>query len=161
MRRLPLAACVVAFGLASSLLSSPATAQTDGFPTISSRNYTGGSAKLTVTGSTTFTAEIDLNAPASISADGSTWLQFGASGAAEPNLLITYGETKEVGIIVGKGKFAATGVITPGEKSECSGKVSVTAALITGDYACKGVTSKEASGGMGKVDIQVSFTAKS
>jgi hypothetical protein len=62
---------------------------------------------------------------------------------------------------VGEGKFIATGGIMPGEKSLCSGKVKVTGDLISGDYACTGVTSGEGGGRMGKVDIKVSFTAKS
>jgi hypothetical protein len=161
MRRIPLASSVVAFGLAS-FLAVGAAAQTDGFPTISARQFTAGSAKVTVSGSTSITAkEIPINAIASISDGESTWLQFGASGAAEPNALVTYGDTREIGIIIGQGKFSVTGGITPGEESECSGKVSVTATLISGDYACTGLISKEAVGGMGKVDVKISFTAKS
>jgi hypothetical protein len=161
MRRLAPFAQVVTLGLVLCLLVPSAAAQTDGFPTISGREFTGGSAKVTVTGSTTITQEIPINTVASFSDGESTWLQFGASGAAEPNALITYGQTKEIGIIIGKGKFAVTGGIMPGEKSECSGKASVTATLISGDYVCTGLVSKEAAGGMGKVDVKVSFTAKS
>jgi hypothetical protein len=161
MRRIPLVARLIALALACSLLAFPATAQTNGFPTISARTYTGGSAKVTVMGSTTITADIPINTQASISDEGSTWLQFGTSGSADPNALITYGETKETGITIGQGKFIVTGGILYGEEPQCSGKVSVTATLITGDYACKGVVSKQASGGMGKVDIKISFTAKS
>jgi hypothetical protein len=162
MRRIPLLATVIALALTSTtLLASAAAAQTDGFPTISARTYTGGSAKVTVTGSTKITSEIPINTQASISDGESTWLQFGASGSADPNALITYGETKETGITIGEGKFIVTGGILNGEKPECSGKVSVTATLISGDYACTGLVSKQPSGGMGKVDIKVTFTAKS
>jgi hypothetical protein len=162
MRRIPLLAGIVGFGFASCLLLPPAAAQTTGgFPTISARQFTGGSAKVTVTGSTRITQEIPLNTIASISDGESTWLQFGASGSAEPNALVTYGQTKEIGIIVGQGKFNVTGGLMPGETSECSGKATVTATLISGDYVCAGLVSKEAAGGMGKVDVKVSFTAKS
>jgi len=165
MRRIQLPAGIAAFGLISFLLgspfASPAAAQTGGFPTISARQFTTGSAKVTVSGSTQITQEIALNNIASISDGESTWLQFGASGAAEPNALVTYGQTKEIGIIVGQGKFSVTGVITPGEKSECSGTATVTPALVSGDYACSGLVSKGAAGGMGKVDVKISFTAKS
>ena len=161
MRRIPLLAGLAAFGIASCLLASPVAAQTDGFPTITERTFTGGSAKVTVTGSTQITKEIEINTIASISDGESTWLQFGASGSAEPNALITYGQTKEIGIIIGQGKFAVTGGIMPGEKSECSGTATVTPTLISGDYVCTGLVSKEAAGGMGKVDVKVSFTAKS
>lgn len=157
MRHIPLLARVVAFGL----LTSPAAAQVSGFPTISGRTYTGGSAKLTVTGSTKITQEIPLNTVASFSDGESTWLQYGASGSADPNALITYSETKEIGITIGEGKFIATGGIMNDEKPRCSGNVSVTATLISGQYKCSGITSKQASGGMGEVNIEVTFTAKS
>ncbi|MEO7474226.1 MAG: hypothetical protein ABIY46_02735, partial [Gemmatimonadales bacterium] len=78
-------------------LPAPAPAQTSGFPSISERQFTGGSAKVTVTGSTTIAQEIPLNTQASYGDGEMTWLQFGASGSAEPNALITYGETKEIG----------------------------------------------------------------
>ncbi|MGH7511423.1 MAG: hypothetical protein ACREOQ_00730 [Gemmatimonadales bacterium] len=161
MRRLPLLPLVVAIGLVASLVAAPAAAQADTFPTISGRTYSGGSAKLTVTGAAKISSEIPINTQASFGDGTSTWLQFGASGSAEPNVLVTYGETKETGIIVGQGKFTATGGIMPGEKSECSGKATVTANLVTGEYACTGLTSMNADGSMGTVNIKVSFTAKS
>jgi hypothetical protein len=136
-------------------------AQTSGFPTISQRQYTGGSARLTVTGAAAIDQDVAINTVASISDGESTWLQFGSSGAAEPNVLITYGETKEIGIIVGQGKLSATGGITPGEKSQCAGTVKVTASEVAGEYTCKGVTSYVPGKGMGTVDIKVNFTAKS
>jgi len=142
-------------------LAAPAAGQTSGVPTISQRQYTGGSAKVKVTGSAKIDAEIPLNTQASYSDGEVTWLQFGASGSAEPDALITYGDTKEIGISVGKGKLIATGGIMPGEKSQCSGKVQVTGSLVSGEYSCTGVTSHDPGGGMGKVDIKVSFTAKS
>jgi hypothetical protein len=37
----------------------------------------------------------------------------------------------------------------------------VTPTLVSGSYACTGLTSKQASGGMGTVDINVTFTAQS
>ncbi len=161
MHRLPLLPPAVAIALVASLLAAPAAAQADTFPTISQRQYTGGSAKVTVTGSTRISQEVPINTQASFGDGESTWLQFGVSGAADPNVLITYGETKETGIIVGQGKFIATGVITPGEKNQCSGKATVTANLITGEYACRGVTSKNPDGSLGTIEIKVSFTAKS
>jgi hypothetical protein len=157
MRRIPLLAGVVAFGL----LVSPAAAQVSGFPTISGRTFTSGSAKVTVTGSTKIAKEIPINTQASFGDGESTWLQYGASGSAEPNALITYSQMKEIGITIGEGKFIATGGIMNGEKPQCSGTVSVTATLVSGEYKCSGITSKQASGGMGEVNIEVQFTAKS
>jgi hypothetical protein len=152
---------LIASCLILSLSPSPAGGQTSGFPDISTRGYTGGSAKVSVNGSTTIDKEIPLNAQASYSGGEVTWLQFGVSGADEPNALITYGETKEIGISVGKGKWITTGGIIPGEKSECSGKVQVTEKEISGSYTCSGVSSHDPAGGMGKVNITVRFTARS
>ena len=115
MRGIPFVSSVVAAGLWLAAGSSPAAGQTGEFPTISERQFTGGSAKVTVTGTTKISQDIPLNAKASYGDGEVTWLQFGESGAAGPNALITYGETKEIGISVGQGKFIATGGITPGE----------------------------------------------
>ena len=149
---------VVVCCLAPLSLASAAHGQTSGFPDISQRQYRAGSAKVTVTGSATIAQDIPLNAQASYSDGEVTWLQFGESGAATPNSLITYGETKEIGIAVAKGKFIATGGIMPGEKSQCSGTVEVTDTTVAGEYTCAGVTSNEPAG---KVDIKVRFTATS
>jgi hypothetical protein len=144
-----------------TFLPSPAEGQTSAFPTISTRQFTGGSARVTVSGSAKIDEEIPLNTQASFGDGESTWLQFGVSGAETPNALITYGETKEIGVSVAKGKFIATGGIIPGEASECSGKVEVTKTTISGDYTCTGVVSHDPATKMGKVGIKVRFTAKS
>ena len=161
MRCIPLLSSVIATGLLLAAMSSPASGQTGGFPTISERQFTGGSAKVTVTGSAKIDQEIAINTKASYGDGEGTWLQFGESGSEAPNALITYGDTKEIGISVGKGKFIVTGGIIPGEDSQCSGSAKVTATAITGDYTCTGVVSHDPATGMGKVDIKVRFTAKS
>jgi hypothetical protein len=118
--------------------------------------------KVKVSGTFTIDEEVQLNKQASIGDGEMTWLQYGASGAAEPNALITFTETKEVGIIVARGKLTSTAGITPGEKSLCTGKVEVTPKLISGHYTCRGASSYDpATSKMGKVDIDVTFTAKS
>ena len=146
---------VAAGGLGLAVLASPARGQTGGIPTISSRQFVGGSGKLTVTGSFQIDEDVAINTKASYSDGESTWLQFGDSGAQTPNALITYAETG-VGIIIGKGKFTATG-----EFPACSGKVVVTSALVSGQYTGTGVTSyNPGTGKMGNIDITIRFTAK-
>ena len=138
----------------------PAAAQA--YPPISARQFTGGSVKIVVTGSFSVNADVPINTQASIGAGDMTWLQFGVSGSSSPEALITYGDNKETGITVGSGKNVATGGMMPGEKPTCSGKVEVTATLISGHYTCKGLSSHDSSTGkLGKVDIEVTFTAKS
>ncbi len=161
MHNLGLASSVLACWLSLTFSPALARAQTTDFPTISQRQYTGGSARVTVSGSGTIDQEIPLNAAASYSDGEVTWLQFGISGSETPNSLITYGEMKEIGIAVSKGKFIATGGIMPGEKTECSGTVEVSETEISGDYTCSGVVSHDPVGGTGKVDMKVRFTAKS
>ncbi len=161
MDRVPHSHALLCAALLLAGVFAPVAAQDQKPPTISQRQFKGGSAKVTVTGSFTIDQEIPINATASVGDGESTWLQFGASGAAEPNILITYGETGETGVIVGKGKQSATGGITPGEKSDCAGTVKVTPSLVSGEYTCRGITSYEPGKGMGKVDIKVTFRADS
>ena len=161
MRRIPFLSSVVATGLFLAAVPSPADGQTDGVPTISARQFVGGSARVTVSGSAQIDQEVAINTKASYGDGGMTWLQFGASGSEAPNALITYGEDGEIGISVGQGKFIATGGIVPGEDSQCSGRIQVTGASISGDYSCVGVVSHDPASTMGKVDIKVRFTAKS
>lgn len=125
-------------------------------PVISARTYVGGTAKVAVTGSFQIDADIPINTKASLSDGEMTWLQYGVSGSEPPEVLVTI-STQEVGITVGRGRQTATiGAVN------CTGKMNVAADLINGHYNCPGVTSYDpASGGMGKVDIQVSFSATS
>jgi hypothetical protein len=137
-------------------------AQASAYPPISAREFVSGSVKVKVTGAFTIDQEIQINTKASIGGGDMTWLQYGASGSADGDALITFTETKEVGIMVGTGKQTATAGVTPGEESLCKGKTEVAAKLISGHYTCKGVTSYEPKTfKMGKVDIDVTFTAKS
>jgi hypothetical protein len=107
MRRIPFLNSVAAAGLVLAAHASPAGGQSDKIPTISARQYVGGSAKVTVTGTVKIDQDVAINTQASISDGEMTWLQFGVSGSEAPNALITY-QPGEVGITVGKGKFIAT-----------------------------------------------------
>ena len=112
-----------------TVLASPAPGQgTTKIPKISTRSFTGGSAKLTVTGSFQINADV----------------------------LVTV-SPDEIGITVGVGKKIATiGA------DMCTGKMDVTATAVTGQYICRGVTSHDpAVTKLGKVDIDIRFTAKS
>ena len=143
-------------------LAIPASAQESSYPPISKREFVAGSIKVKVTGSFSIDEEVPINTKASIGDGEMTWLQYGASGSDEPNALITFTTMGETGITVGRGKLITTGGIMPGEKSQCTGKAEVTAKQISGRYTCKGISSYDpATSKMGKVDIEVNFTAKS
>ena len=125
-------------------------------PKISTRTYTSGTAKLKVTGTWTVNEDVGINKPASISDDGHTWLQYGSSGSDSANVTVTV-DTYEVGITPGKGKQTATA-----GADNCKGKIDVTPTLVSGNYKCTGVTSyNQTTRQMGKVDIEISFTAQS
>jgi hypothetical protein len=152
----------VALLLSTAAFASSASGQSSEPPKVSARTFTAGSAAVSVTGEISFTQDIALNIPASISDGGMTWIQYGVSGGAEPNLLITYGETGEVGIGVGRGKFGATAGVMPGETPQCSGGSEVTQTLVSGHYTCPDIVSYDpGTGKMGKVKIEVRFTAQS
>ena len=162
MRRTPVLSRVALAGLVLSSFASPARGQdAPGYATISARQFAGGSAHVTVTGSVEIDQEVPINVQASIADGEYTWLQFGDSGSEEPNALITYGYG-EVGVSVGRGKFVVTAGNVPGEEPQCSDTVEVTDALVSARYTCAGITSYDsATGEMGEVDIDIRFTAGS
>ena len=94
--------------LAIHALPINAQATKSSYPPISAREFKGGSVKVKVTGSLSIDEEVQLNAKASIGSGDMTWLQYGASGAAEPNALITFTDLGETGINVGRGTVTAT-----------------------------------------------------
>ena len=137
---------VLPFAIVSSALAQ--------IPQISKRTFSGGTAKLKVTGSFVIDEEIGINKQASIADEGQTWLQYGSSGADSANVLVTV-QPEEVGIGPGKGKDGATA-----GAEQCKGKLVVTAALVTGSYKCTGVTSfNSKTRKMGTIDIEITFTA--
>jgi hypothetical protein len=125
-------------------------------PTISSRYFTGGSARISVKGSFQIDADEPLNTAASFGDGEMTWIQFGASGSEEPNATVTFSDI-EIGINVAKGRNVATA-----EASLCSGGSEVSATTVSGHYSCKDIDSYDPdTGNMGKVDIEIDFTSSS
>lgn len=127
---------------------------------ISNRTYVAGSVTAKVTGFFSADGTQQLNVPASITDDGSTWLQYGVSGAQELNVLFTNTEgLAEHGVNVSIGPYTVTAVSTSGE---CQPRIDVVATKVTGHYSCKGSTGyNNKTGQMGKVDIEVDFEASS
>ena len=127
---------------------------------ISNRTYTGGSVQTKVTGFFEVDGNQDLNKPASITDDGHTWLQYGVSGAPELNVLFTNDESMaENGVNIGVGPYTVTATSTSGE---CRTTFEVSPATISGHFSCTGSTGyNKDSGQMGKVDIEVDFSAGS
>ena len=161
MRWIPVLFSLAGTGLAGALRVPSAEGQASPIPTISARQFTGGSAKVKVTGSSQIDAEVPINTQASISDGDHTWIQYGASGAPTPNALITVHDG-ELGFGVGKGKFTVTASIMEGGEAQCTGTTDVTPTVVSGHYTCPGIVSYDAATGtMGKVSIEISFTAKS
>jgi len=65
-------------------------------PVISDRTYTAGHMQLRVSGFFNIDASPALDTKASITSDGYTWIQFGASGEEPPNATVTVGEGDKV-----------------------------------------------------------------
>lgn len=157
--RLFLRLAIIAMPLATSVTAGGAQVPDSVVPVISARTYKGGSATVVVKGSFQVDQAIPINTAASVSDGEMTWLQFGASGSATPNALITYGEGigDGVGVNVGVGRRT----VTVGSDI-CDGAVTITATTMTGHYVCAGATSYDSSTGrMGKVDIDIRFTVQS
>lgn len=150
----------IAWLLAATTAAFPLAAQGGGRraapPAISARSFTGGSARVIVTGGFQIDAEVPINVEASIADGEMTWLQFGVSGSRDPNALITI-SAQEIGVSASRGRQIFTA-----EAASCSGRIDVSAATVTGRYACKGVTAFDAgTGKMSTVDVAISFTARS
>jgi hypothetical protein len=127
---------------------------------ISPRTYTGGSVKAHVTGFFQVDGNQTLNVPASLTEEDQTWLQYGVSGAQELNALFTNSTAMaEHGVTVAIGPYIVTATSTSGE---CRTKVDVTPTLVAGRYSCTGSTGyNNQTGQMGKVDVEVEFSAGS
>ena len=144
-------------GMLAVALFGAAAVYADGtIPVIGVRTYIAGSAAVTVTGAFEIRADIPINTQASMSDGEMTWLQYGDSGSAEPNMLLTVSPF-EVGFGVAKGKAIATA-----GAADCTGDMVVTGVSIIGKYSCEGVASYDpTTGQMGKVDIDIKLTAQS
>jgi hypothetical protein len=150
--------CGIAAGIVvvAALVAAAPAHTAGGIPTISPRGYVGGTVKVIVSGAFDINADIPINRQASMSDGEMTWLQYGVSGAAEPNLLLTV-SSNEVGFGVSRGKAMATA-----GAEDCTGDLVVGERQINGKYSCKGVTSYDpGTGQMGTVDIEIHFTALS
>jgi hypothetical protein len=125
-------------------------------PVISDRTYTAGHMQLRVSGFFDINASPALDPRASITSDGHTWIQYGASGEEPPNATVTVGEG-DMGIGVSVGRYVATGTTI-----ECEIVIEVTPTKVSGHYSCPKVTGyNPADGSMGDVKIELDFEATS
>jgi hypothetical protein len=127
---------------------------------ISPRTYASGSVRAKVTGFFDVDGTQEINKPASITDEDQTWIQYGVSGAQELNVLFTNSTAMaENGVNIGVGPYTVTATSTSGE---CRTRFEVSPATITGHYSCTGSTGyNNQTGQMGKVDIEVEFSAGS
>ena len=127
---------------------------------ISPRTYKAGTVTAKVTGFFQVDGTQTLNVPASITDEDQTWIQYGASGAQELNVLFTNSTAMaENGINIGVGPYTVTVTSTSGE---CRTKFDVQPKTITGHYSCTGSTGyNNKTGEMGKVDVEIDFAASS
>ena len=125
-------------------------------PVISDRTYKAGYLQLRVSGFFDINANPELDTRASITSDGYTWIQYGASGEAPPNATVTIGNG-DMGISAAIERYIATGTTI-----ECEITIEVTPARVSGHYSCPKVTGyNPADGSMGDVKIELDFEATS
>jgi len=125
-------------------------------PVISDRTYKVGYMNLKVSGFFDINASPALDTMASITSDGSTWIQYGKSGEAAPNATFTVGNG-DMGIGVAVGRFVATGTTI-----ECEITTEVTPTKVSGHLSCPKVTGySQETRAMGDVKIEVDFEATS
>lgn len=140
--------------------AGPMTGSSGDAVAISTRTYTSGTVKAKVTGFFEVDGSQTLNVPASLTDDDQTWIQYGVSGAQELNVLFTNSQSMaEHGVTIGVGPNTVTATSTSGE---CRTHIDVQAAQVSGHYSCTGSTGyNNQTGEMGKVDIEVEFSAGS
>jgi hypothetical protein len=115
MHRFSLLPSVVAFALGPALLPSPTAAQTGSFPTISQRQFTGGSAKVTVAGTQ---AELTQKAGARVATMGGNFV-------GDPGVQVALVLSGDVGQFAGQcGPLGGTDSLTGTLVREGSGPVA-------------------------------------
>ena len=125
-------------------------------PVISDRTYKVGFMNLKVSGFFDINASPALDTMASITSDGSTWIQYGKSGEPAPNATFTVGNG-DMGISVAVGRFVATGT-----NIECEITTEVTPAKVAGHFSCPKVAGySQETRAMGDVKIEADFEATS
>ncbi len=90
MRCIPFLSSLAATGFILAVIPPLMAGQADEIPTISGRYFTSGSAMVKVSGSVQIDQEVPINVKASFGDGEMTWIQFGVSGGAEPDALVTY-----------------------------------------------------------------------
>ena len=159
MRRIP-----ILFSLAATCLLGPVRTigkgQASPIPTISNRQFTGGSAKVKVTGSSQIDADVPINTQASISNDGHVWIQYGASGAPTPNLL-DHRARRRAWIRRGQGQIHRHRQYHGGRRGPMLGQDRCDAHWCLGTIPVRGSSPTMPRRAMGKVNIEVTFTATS
>ena len=163
---LVLASCgsdsAVAPGSDSGELSAPvqeangSASSGNAVPAISARTYTGGSIHVKVSGFFEVDGSQELYKPASLTADNHTWLQYGNSDMPGVDVTVTSNES-ESGVSIGNGPYQVVG-----GTDDCKITFDVTPSLVSGHFSCADVTGRnQNSGQMGKVNVELTFHAKS
>jgi hypothetical protein len=130
-------------------------------PPISDRLFTGGSAQAAVTGDMSFNANLSTDKLRSYVQDGLSWIGFGSEGASDgtAEILITFGEGdpgNTVNVTSGDGERVAIG-----KDDQCQFSVHVTATVVSGHVSCPSADVFSGTKVVGKVSIELDFSASS
>jgi hypothetical protein len=144
---------------------SPANGQAIGpgndgaIPPISDRLFSGGSAQAAVKGDLSINADLSTDKVRSYVQNGLSWIGFGTEGANDGSaeIVITFGEGDPGNsVAVTSGDRVAIG-----EDDQCQFSVHVTDTLVSGHVSCPSADVFNGTEVVGKVSIELDFSASS
>jgi hypothetical protein len=128
-------------------------------PVISARDYSGGSAPVTVTGSFSFDSTVALDTPATFSDGTQTSLSY-AYNLESGGILLAFSDldgAEGLGLNVAVGPWIATYM-----GQGCSWEIEVTAVRVSGNISCTDIpATNQDDGTTGTIDVELDFSADS
>jgi hypothetical protein len=131
----------------------------DSIPPISDRLFTDGSAQAAVKGDLSINANLSTDKIRSYVQDGLSWIGFGTEGANDgtAEILITFGEGDPGNSV----EVTSGDRVAIGKDAQCQFSVHVTATLVSGHVSCPSADVFNGTEVVGKVSIELDFSASS
>jgi hypothetical protein len=142
------------FAGSNSGTPAPATPPAQRIPRIPDGNFGFGSATGSVTGAVSFSIALPIDVDKAYAKDGLAWIAFGAPGDLRA-ILVTFDEPENsVAMSTGSATVLGTG-------SQCTFDVTVANKQVSGRIVCPDADAYRGADLIGRVSIDVSFTAGS
>jgi hypothetical protein len=128
-------------------------------PPISDRLFTGGSSQATVTGDVSMSVNQSTDKVRSYVKDGLSWIGFGTEGANDgtAEILVTFGEGDPGNTV----NVTSGDRVAIGKDDQCQFSVHVTDTLVSGHVSCPNADVFNGTEVVGKVSIELDFSASS